>query len=131
MKSFFSIVYFKIFQMSKFIGNAEDGAYAFKSVAILSLFLSLNFFTVVAYCKCWIWHENELRFSRLLEVLVVLAIGSLVYLIFYNGKKYKINFQKIVQQSRFKGRKGTWLTILYMIGSLAFLGSTIWLKCNA
>jgi hypothetical protein len=75
-------------------------------------------------------HVNEMQLSRLLEVLIVLAIGALVYFIFYKGEKYKIYFEKVVQQSKFKGRKGTWLTIFYMIGSIAFLASTIWLKCN-
>jgi O-antigen/teichoic acid export membrane protein len=130
MKTFFSIVFFKIFQFSKLIGNADDDSYAFKSVAILSLFISLNFFAVVAYYRCWIKHVNEMQFSRLIEVLIVLAIGILVYFIFYRGEKYKIYFEKVVQQSKFKGRKGTWLTIFYMIGSIALLASTIWLKCN-
>ena len=131
MKTFFSIVFFKIFQFSKLIGNADDDSYAFISVSILSLFISLNFFTVVAYYKCWMQHVNEMQLSRLLEVLIVLAIGELVYFIFYKGEKYKIYFEKVVQQSKFKGRKGTWLTIFYMIGSIGFLVSTIWLKCNA
>ncbi len=131
MKIFFSTIFYKFFQFSKYIGNVDDDSYAFKSVAILSLFISLNFFTVVAYYRCLIEHVNEMQFSRILEVLIVIGIGALVYFIFYKDKKYESYFEKFVKQSKFKGRIGTWLTILYMIGSILFLTSTIWLKCKS
>ena len=131
MKTFFSTIFYKFFQFSKYIGNVDDDSYAFKSVAILSLFISLNFFTVVAYYKCLIGHDNDIQFSRILEIIIVVCIGAVVYFIFYKDKKYEDYFQNFVKQSKFNGRIGTWLTILYMIGSVLFLTSTIWLKCKS
>jgi hypothetical protein len=130
MRVFFTILFFKFFQFSKSIGNADDDSYAFKSVAILSMFLSINFFSLVAYYKCWIKHDNEIQLSRSYEALCTLAIGILVYLIFYTNQKYERHFEKVIQQSRFKGRQGSWLTIFYLIASIVFLASIIWLKCK-
>jgi len=131
MKIFFSTIFYKFFQFSKYIGNVDDDSYAFKSVAILSLFISLNFFTVVAYYRCLIEHTNDLQLSKIVEVLMIVGIGALVYFIFYRDKKYEIYFEKFIAQSKFKGRIGTWLTIFYMLGSILFLISPIWLRCNS
>lgn len=130
MKAFFIIIFFKFFQFSKSIGNVDDNSYAFKSVAILSLFISLNLFTAVAYYKCLLLYSNELQLSVALEVLIVLIIGSVVYLLFYSDEKYKEYFNERIEQSAFKGSKGTLLTIFYMAGSIALLATTIWLDCK-
>jgi hypothetical protein len=51
IKIFFSVIFFKFFQVSKYIGNVDDDAYAFKSTAILSLFVSFNIWTLISYFK--------------------------------------------------------------------------------
>ena len=52
MKIIFLIVFFKIFQFSKYIGNGDNDDYAFKSTAIMTLFLSFDIFSITAYYHC-------------------------------------------------------------------------------
>jgi hypothetical protein len=80
MKSFIVILFYKFFQFSKYIGNADDDSYSVKSVAILSLFLSLNFFTAVAYFNCLIQHLEPLQLSIIVQVLSVVLIRIIIYL---------------------------------------------------
>lgn len=131
MKDFFIIVFCKFFQFSKFIGNAnDDNPYAFKAMCIFTLFLSLNVFTIYAYYKCLIEHSNIILFSKGIEVIIIFLTGAALYYAFLRDKKYELVFEKFKHNSKISGRVGTWITIAYMVATICFLLSVIWLKCS-
>ena len=129
MKFLFSVVFYKFFQFSKYIGNVDDDAYAFKSTSLLCVFISLNLFTLIAYYNCLVRHASNLELSKILEGFIILIIWAVILFIFYKDGKYKIHLEKINNLPKYSGRFGTYITLFYMIGSVALLSSIIWLKC--
>ena len=117
----------KFFQFSKYIGNAtSDDPYAFKAMGILTFFLSLNAFTIIGYYKALIEHSASILISTFLEILIILSIGCINYFFLLKDKKYESIYENFEKNPKISGRRGTWLTIFYMIATITIMSGLIW-----
>lgn len=105
-------------------------AYAFKAVAILTVFVSFNLFSFIAYYKCLIQNSESIQLPLILQIFIILSIFSLLNFFFVVNEKYKLIVEKISNNERWKGKNGTVAVMSYMILTILFLLSIIKLKCT-
>jgi len=97
-------------------------------MCILSLFLSLNVLTIIGYYKAIIDHSDHILIPEVYEIAIIIIIGVVNYFFFYKDKKYEVIYHEFKKNTPINGARGTWITILYMIITIAMLFSLIWLS---
>lgn len=122
------LLFCKFFQFSDYIGNAtDDGDYAYKAMCILTLLFSLNIISLCSYYKCFVLHSENIFLSKGLEIIIVVMVGVFFSILFLKEKKYKSMVEEFNANTEMNGKKGTWITILYIIATILLSMSLIWL----
>jgi hypothetical protein len=117
MSNFFLIVFCKIYGLVK-----EE----FNALGLLTILLSLNIFTVSGYYKTLIQGSSHIMLATPYELIIILIVGTALYLTILKGEKYKIVYEKFKQDPT-SSKKGSRITAIYLIGTLVLLTSLIWI----
>jgi hypothetical protein len=100
----------------------------FKAMCILSLFLSLNALTIIGYYKTLVEHSDHVSIPSAYEIIIIISIGVVNYFFFLKDKKYELMYEEFKKNTSMSGARGTRITVLYIIITLAMLFSLIWLS---
>jgi hypothetical protein len=124
MKNVLTSIVFNFFKFSKAIGNSTDDLYDFKAIAIMTVFLAINVITAVAYLRRLTGWSSNFLLPVWQELLIIIVIGFNLHRVFVKNKSYERLFQEVEGNRRLNK---AWLTIFYMLVSLALVFTLIWL----
>ena len=114
MPRFLIIFFFQCYNLVK-----ED----FRAMCILSMFISLNVFTLIGYYKTLIQHSSIIILPTLYNVFVVVVVGIFNYFYFLHNKKHEELKESLVFNKKESKRVG----FFYPVITLMALISLIWL----
>jgi hypothetical protein len=116
MRKFLSLIYFKIYELTR-----DD----FNAVGLLTVLISLNIFTVIGYYETLVRHHGSVRTGTASEILIILSILVFVYINFSKGKNARIAYEEF-KQKPIGGQKGSCITFIYILVTLILLTGLIW-----
>jgi hypothetical protein len=117
MKTLLTIVFCKIYGLIK-----ED----FNAMGFVTILVSINVLSVIGYYKVLIMHDPNFLIPRIYEIAICVGIGVMNFLFFLKDNKYVTIYQEFTDNPRLSGRRGSWITAAYVVGTLAFSAGLIW-----
>jgi len=132
MKTFFLIIYFKLYAFAKFC--SKDNLYQYTAMYLSAFLITFNLFTLVAYYRCLVHppkiHLNSMYPPKLVLIIVAFSIVGIIYYVLVRDERYKIYREEFLKNEKISGKFGTFITILYIIITFVFSTSVLWLKCG-
>jgi hypothetical protein len=120
MLAMLNTLFFKFYQFSKAIKTRESFC-AQKAISILTVFGSLNIFSIIGYYRTIFLHTNQITFPLADKILIILIVDFLISYYILSGNRYLRILETIKSNQKLSGRIGTMLTIGYIFFTVIFL----------
>ena len=74
-------------------------------------------------------HTERFFTSKFMQLSVALIIGIIIYYLFMYKNRYEKLYLEYKTDILYNGKRGTILASLYILFSLCFIASLIWVNC--